>query len=292
MITVPPRSTISRAVSIAVSSERPRRIGKAPRRERSQPCHRLSNSSTLATNCIRRAPGQQGADHERVEEAAVVRGDDHPTLEAGRARDPCAGGGTRSGSRARAGPWRGSRATRFVPRARARGGGSARSAPALITSSVRGGAEAPRALVHRNAYTHARAALLAPSPGSPLAVLYQARSISSRISLSPGTSGVSLQLGALEDAVHRGVELGAVGAELGEAAGPAAELLDPLPAAPRAWCPAPGRARSSACRRAGSAPRSSTGGASRWSRACGIRSARTSVWQTTWWRPNSAESIA
>ena len=49
MQTVPPRSTISRAVSIESSSDSPRRIGKAPRRERSQPCQRRSNSSTLAT---------------------------------------------------------------------------------------------------------------------------------------------------------------------------------------------------------------------------------------------------
>ena len=38
-----------RAVSIDSSSDSPRRIGKAPSRERSQPCQRRSNSSTLAT---------------------------------------------------------------------------------------------------------------------------------------------------------------------------------------------------------------------------------------------------
>ncbi len=59
MTTVPPRSTISRAVSIAVSSDWPRRIGNAPRRESSQPCQRFSNSSTLATNCIRRRHGSR-----------------------------------------------------------------------------------------------------------------------------------------------------------------------------------------------------------------------------------------
>ena len=49
MQTVPPRSTARRAVSSASSSASPRRIGKAPRRESSQPCQRRSNSSTLAT---------------------------------------------------------------------------------------------------------------------------------------------------------------------------------------------------------------------------------------------------
>ena len=57
MHTVPPRSSTSRAVSIAVSSDWPRRIGKAPSRERIQPCQRRSNSSTLATNCIGRRHG-------------------------------------------------------------------------------------------------------------------------------------------------------------------------------------------------------------------------------------------
>ena len=49
MQTVPPRSTTRRAVSIESSSDSPRRIGKAPSRERIQPCQRRSNSSTLAT---------------------------------------------------------------------------------------------------------------------------------------------------------------------------------------------------------------------------------------------------
>ena len=49
MQSVPPRSTTMRAVSIDSSSERPRRIGKAPSRERNQACQGFSNSSTLAT---------------------------------------------------------------------------------------------------------------------------------------------------------------------------------------------------------------------------------------------------
>ena len=49
MQTVPPRSTTRRAVSTESSSDSPRRIGKAPSRERSQPCQRRSKSSTLAT---------------------------------------------------------------------------------------------------------------------------------------------------------------------------------------------------------------------------------------------------
>ena len=49
MQTVPPRMTVRRAVSIASWSDSPRRIGKAPSRESSQPCQRRSNSSTLAT---------------------------------------------------------------------------------------------------------------------------------------------------------------------------------------------------------------------------------------------------
>jgi hypothetical protein len=57
MQTVPPRSRTMRAVSIAVSSDWPRRIGKAPKRERIQPCQRRSNSSTLATYCIGRRHG-------------------------------------------------------------------------------------------------------------------------------------------------------------------------------------------------------------------------------------------
>jgi hypothetical protein len=46
---VPPRSSTMRAVFIASSSDSPRRIGKAPTRQRNQPCQRFSNSSTLAT---------------------------------------------------------------------------------------------------------------------------------------------------------------------------------------------------------------------------------------------------
>ena len=57
MQTVPPRSRTSRAVSMAVSSDCPRRIGKAPTRERIHPRQRLSNSSTLATYCIGRRHG-------------------------------------------------------------------------------------------------------------------------------------------------------------------------------------------------------------------------------------------
>ncbi len=59
MTTVPPRSTTSRAVSIAVSSDWPRRIGKAPSRDRIQPFKGFSNSSTLATNCSRRRQGRK-----------------------------------------------------------------------------------------------------------------------------------------------------------------------------------------------------------------------------------------
>ncbi len=58
MTTVPPRSTASLAVSTAVSSDWPRRIGKAPRRLRNQPCKRFSKSSTLATNWIERRQGR------------------------------------------------------------------------------------------------------------------------------------------------------------------------------------------------------------------------------------------
>ncbi len=46
---VPPRSSTPRAVSIESSSDSPRRIGKAPRRDSTHPCQRFSNSSTLAT---------------------------------------------------------------------------------------------------------------------------------------------------------------------------------------------------------------------------------------------------
>ena len=75
--TVPPRSTISRAVSIAVSSDCPRRIGKAPSRESSQPIQRFSNSSTLARNCIRRrhgssAPITNGSRKLRWLEATII----------------------------------------------------------------------------------------------------------------------------------------------------------------------------------------------------------------------------
>ena len=56
--TVPPRWTASAAVSIAVSSDWPRRIGNAPSRLRIQPCQRFSNSSTLARNWIWRRQGR------------------------------------------------------------------------------------------------------------------------------------------------------------------------------------------------------------------------------------------
>ncbi len=49
MQTAPPRSRIPRAVAIASVSAWPRRIGKAPSRERTQACQRFSNSSTFAT---------------------------------------------------------------------------------------------------------------------------------------------------------------------------------------------------------------------------------------------------
>ncbi len=58
MQTVPPRASTSPAVSIAVSSDWPRRIGKAPTRDRIHPCQRRSNSSTLATYCIGRRHGR------------------------------------------------------------------------------------------------------------------------------------------------------------------------------------------------------------------------------------------
>ena len=51
MPTTPPRSRITRAVSIASSSDSPRRMGNAPSASRSQAFHRLSNSSTFATKC-------------------------------------------------------------------------------------------------------------------------------------------------------------------------------------------------------------------------------------------------
>jgi hypothetical protein len=44
-----PRSTRMRAVSIASSSDSPRRIGNAPRAFRNQPIQRFSNSSRFAT---------------------------------------------------------------------------------------------------------------------------------------------------------------------------------------------------------------------------------------------------
>ena len=80
--TVPPRSRTTPAVSIAISSDCPRRIGNAPTRERIHPCQRRSKSSTLATYCIGRRHGRSRADHEGVEEAAVVGGDDQPALDA------------------------------------------------------------------------------------------------------------------------------------------------------------------------------------------------------------------
>ena len=59
MQTAPPRSRITRAVSIASSSDSPRRIGKAPSASRIQPCQRFSNSSTLATKCSGRRRQQR-----------------------------------------------------------------------------------------------------------------------------------------------------------------------------------------------------------------------------------------
>ena len=49
IITASPRSTSWRAVSIASSSDSPRRIGNAPSEFRNQPIQRFSNSSRLAT---------------------------------------------------------------------------------------------------------------------------------------------------------------------------------------------------------------------------------------------------
>ncbi len=78
MQTVPPRSRTSRAVSMAVSSDCPRRIGKAPTRDRSHPRQRTLEQLDLGHVLHRAAPRKRGGDHERIEEAPVVRGDDQP----------------------------------------------------------------------------------------------------------------------------------------------------------------------------------------------------------------------
>ena len=65
------------------SSAWPRRIGKAPRRFRSQRLPARLEELDLGDELHPPRPRQRGADHEGVEEAAVVRGDDQPALELG-----------------------------------------------------------------------------------------------------------------------------------------------------------------------------------------------------------------
>ena len=94
MPTAPPRSRITRAVSIASSSDSPRRIGNAPSASRIQAFQRLSNSSIFATK--RSGRPRQQPDHERVGEAAVVRGQQHRARPRGCARARCGAAGSRA----------------------------------------------------------------------------------------------------------------------------------------------------------------------------------------------------
>ena len=107
---------------------------------------------------------------------------------------------------------------------------------------------------------------------------YQADSISARISAASGGSGVSLELRPREHALDRIVDPLAVGPELAQPSRAAAERLDADPRGRPASCRARGRARSSACSRAGASPPSCRGSIAALVSACGIRNVRTSVW--------------
>ena len=78
IITASPRSTSWRAVSIASSSDSPRRIGNAPSEFRNQPIQRLLEQLALGDEVGGAAEAH--ADDPRVEEAAVVRREDHAAL--------------------------------------------------------------------------------------------------------------------------------------------------------------------------------------------------------------------
>ena len=76
----PPRRARAAASAVAIesSSDSPRRTGKAPRQLRNQPMQPVVEQLLLRHEVDRAA--QAGADHERVEEAAVVGREDHLAL--------------------------------------------------------------------------------------------------------------------------------------------------------------------------------------------------------------------
>ena len=78
MPTTPPRSRITRAVSIASSSDSPRRIGKGAERQQEPGLPALVEQLDLRDEVQR--PPEAAPDHERVREAAVVRGHQHRAL--------------------------------------------------------------------------------------------------------------------------------------------------------------------------------------------------------------------
>ena len=258
--TVPPRSTASAAVSIAVSSDWPRRIGNAPSRFRIQPCQRFSNSSTLATNWICRrhgssAPITNGSRKLRWFEATIrppfIRACSRPCRSR---RNQTRKKGTRTAAD--------DRVDEPVDAVLAR---ELVVAPkALVGDDVVGAwrRRGSRAILHAQGLP-AHAARL---PAAARCACYQAASTRARSSSRSGGSGVICELGAVEDRVERQLQLRAVGAHAPTASGARRRAPRPGPRARRAWSRAPSRARSSACRRAGSAPRARAAGSPRWSR--------------------------
>ena len=272
---------------MAVSSDCPRRIGKAPTRDRSHPRQGRSNSSTLATYCIGRRHGSVRGDHERIEEAPVVGGDDQPApdpaqvLAAGpREAQPDEEGGLKDQAS--------QQVEKPVDSVFARIGVVALEA-LLADHLVRArGRGAGLGLNHTDAYTRRPAALLRYTLGPgrydrlQARVRYQAASQQLVELLSAGRVRGVPKLRSGEDRVERSSQPAMVGAELAQLPRAAAEGLDPLtdPGARPFPVPRPAtRSPRGPARRIASMV---SGRRIALVSACGVSSTRTSVWQTTW----------
>ena len=205
MQTVPPRSsTMPRGLHRDLVGLRRGGSGTRRRRERIHPCQRRSKSSTLATYCIGRRHGQGRPDHEGVEEAAVVGGDDQPALDA----PEVLAAGPREAEP--------DQERRLEDHACDEVDQPVDAAPAgvvvvalepLLADHPVGAwrRRRPRALVHAHAYTHTHVALLTRRRGcvpTERAFSYQASSTRRRSSARPGGSGVFASSGRSSIASH------------------------------------------------------------------------------------------
>ena len=107
-----------RAVSIASRSPLPRSTGNAPSELSHQA--RIAVREQLALGDEVHRPAHERADHERIEERAVVGGDDDRRPRAGCARGRCGSSGSRGRRTARGPRARASRRVGLTPRPRAR----------------------------------------------------------------------------------------------------------------------------------------------------------------------------